>query len=497
MAAFDLPQTEPAPRPRVRYPLLADRQWLRNRYEHDRADLEDIAEQAGGCHTSTVRWWLRRHNIPLRPPAPTLDPRLSDREWLHRRYVTEGATQREIADEVGAEQSSVSKALRAAGIQARPSHPRPAHPLLADREWLHQRYVIERKTQAAIARELDVTPSAVRVGLARVGIESDGPRPARREDPRLHDRDWLVANYLETSATLLDVAAELGVGRQRVVSALEAVGLSTKPRGWHTAADPRLEDAEWLREARLADRRSLLDIADELDATPNAVVDALRVHGIGDRWDRRRDDHPKLNDSEWLTCRYEQVGHLTAIADELGVTVAAVRDRLAAADIRLSHGARGVLDRETLTRLYVIEQKSQRQVADEVGCSESAVSLAMKKWDIPKRPRRQPRHPKLDDAAWLRRVYVEQGRTISQISELLGVSEQSVSDALRRHDIDRRNHVKAQTHPVLDERDALAAMYATMTQLRIAQVLGVAEKRVRAALRAHGIGVNLKRRPFR
>lgn len=51
-----------------KYPELQDPEWLRARYVVDGLSADQIAEMIDfDCTTTTVRNWLRRHGIPLRP----------------------------------------------------------------------------------------------------------------------------------------------------------------------------------------------------------------------------------------------------------------------------------------------------------------------------------------------------------------------------------------------------------------------------------------------
>lgn len=50
----------------------------------------------------------------------------------------------------------------------------------------------------------------------------------------------------------------------------------------------------------------------------------------------------------------------------------------------------------------------------------------------------RPRHPQRDDCAWLRRRYVQQGRSIDAIAAEVGCHRRAVRAALLRHGIERR-----------------------------------------------------------
>ena len=87
---------------------LADRAWLTRRYVSDRASIRDIAAELG-CSTYQVAQALIRHGIPRRARGDRARDagqqvayrQLGDREFLLCRYVTDRMTIQQIADLVG------------------------------------------------------------------------------------------------------------------------------------------------------------------------------------------------------------------------------------------------------------------------------------------------------------------------------------------------------------------------------------------------------------
>jgi hypothetical protein len=97
---------------------LADRAWLTRRYVSDRASIRDIAAELG-CSTYLVTQALIRHGIPRRARGDRARDagqqvayrQLGDREFLLCRYVTDRMTIQQIADLVGCGVSRVRQAL--------------------------------------------------------------------------------------------------------------------------------------------------------------------------------------------------------------------------------------------------------------------------------------------------------------------------------------------------------------------------------------------------
>ena len=118
---------------------LDDRDWTEARYVDEAMSIRQIGALLG-CSSKTARFALKAHRIPLRRPgAPERDPAkerlLADADWLHARYVDDGLTIQQIADDVlHVHNALVSDALRKAGIELRPS-PVPRRGTAPDVEW--------------------------------------------------------------------------------------------------------------------------------------------------------------------------------------------------------------------------------------------------------------------------------------------------------------------------------------------------------------------------
>ena len=138
-------------------------------------------------------------------------PRLYDKDWLYRKYWLEKNSQREIAEELGCSQSSVSLALKKLGISSRNpkqvwkdyKHPFKGkkrdklkdalaqidnikrkgyyHPELWNREWLYNKYWREKLSLQDIAKLLGCDYRAVHRAFKRFGI----PRRSREEATKI------------------------------------------------------------------------------------------------------------------------------------------------------------------------------------------------------------------------------------------------------------------------------------------------------------------------
>ena len=101
-----------------------------------------------------------------------------------------------------------------------------------------------------------------------------------------------------------------------------------------------------------------------------------------------------------------------------------------------------ILDKSTLSHLYLEEQLTIRAIADKLSVNPRKVHDAMRLWRIPRRPnsartnRPAPKFP--FDEATLRYHYHDLGQTIKQIAVHFEVSTWIVFSAMKYWDIPRR-----------------------------------------------------------
>lgn len=218
------------------YEQLNDAAWLRKQYELKGLSIQAIADLIG-CSTVPVHRALKQHGIASRhQPGPSAGPsvskdKLDDRDYLYRRYVTDGLSMGALAQEIGCQASSVLKALRRLNIPTRPAKglgnrtPKQTIPQLNDPDWLHEQFVGQRRSVGSIARELDCTRGPVMSALVKFGINRKHNRGHVRVRsavvyPRLNDHQWLRGEYVEKDRTAQSLADEVGCTVWSVQAAL-------------------------------------------------------------------------------------------------------------------------------------------------------------------------------------------------------------------------------------------------------------------------------------
>jgi DNA-binding CsgD family transcriptional regulator len=163
---------------------------------------------------------------------------LHDRELLRKLYFNQNKLQREIAEELGCSLAAVSLAMKRYGLRKKSweikrklREPKNSH--LRDRSWLYEQYVVSRKSQVEIARQLGVSSGAVWKACRKLGIPTRKYRPEHRPELRKFtpDQDEEIAKAYLSGLTLQDLAGQLHVGIKAIRSALIRQGVKFRHLG--------------------------------------------------------------------------------------------------------------------------------------------------------------------------------------------------------------------------------------------------------------------------
>lgn len=97
------------------------------------------------------------------------------------------------------------------------------------------------------------------------------------------------------------------------------------------------------------------------------------------------------------------------------------------------------LTKSILERLYVKEGKTVREIAKIIGCSREPVRLKCKQFDV---PLRTPGSKKLEiDVLTLRRLYVKEGKSITEIAKIFSCAISTISQRIKRFGLKRELEV--------------------------------------------------------
>lgn len=100
--------------------------------------------------------------------------KLKDKDWLKKKYVDDGMSMSQIGDLLGCTKHPVYRALKKHGLQARAHTSK--YPLLNDKEWLRNEYLVEMKSIKQIAEEINAPHGVVHSSLTHMGIKTRDPK---------------------------------------------------------------------------------------------------------------------------------------------------------------------------------------------------------------------------------------------------------------------------------------------------------------------------------
>jgi len=107
-------------------------------------------------------------------------------------------------------------------------------------------------------------------------------------------------------------------------------------------------------------------------------------------------------------------------------------------------------DKEWLQTEYIEKDRSQSDIANEIGCSQGAISNACRKFDLSKS---QYKDQRLNDPEWLRHKHHNDNAGLEEIADIIGCTRSAVGYACRRNDIEIRQNtmVNELETPLSDE----------------------------------------------
>ena len=304
-------------RPRGTLPRL-DPDDLRRWYLDEHLSTVEIARRTG-TSTSGITSALQRAGIERRPLTGSV---LNiDDATLARIYVDERRSKSDIAEQYQVATWAVTRRLRAAGIRRRPGRPPGGGQVTPDADELRDLYVKRRLTMSNIAARFGVPDPTVRRWLELADIPLRRPaagQGTRPDTPPQMSPGLLRQWYTTEGRTTHQIAAELGISRAVVTTALHSWRIPTRPPG------PSTEPPVVLLDALYADRN---------------VGAVLRRHGIPQRPEagllRERWPAPVELSEVALRELYIDVGLSAAqISLITGISPAGIRHRLQRTGIR-------------------------------------------------------------------------------------------------------------------------------------------------------------------
>lgn len=411
-------------------------------------------------------------------------------QWLHEQYVVRRRSSQDLAAETGWSSQYIRDRLRDAGIPVRPAGASKAAGLdprqLA--EWLAEGLPV-----AAIAERAGYSRSGV-YKLMREHALTAVPRPP---DPAEEQLATECGRLYRQGLTLRAIARRVGRGEQWVRARVLDAGVPLRCGG----PTPVVVGRHALREA-IAGGASVAEIAERFNRSTTVVRGWLRAAGIERPAPRvRRGPQLPLLDADVLRRLYVDERFVIAeIATQLGVSADRIRTGLIAAGIpRRRPGHRDdvpappTITAKQLRVLYVRGGLSMVEVAAKLGTSDTRVRAALDRHGIAARPYTRRAVPPLDvEEATLRSLYVEQHLDDEQIAQRYGVPPYRVRLRLRELGIQRPTVNPPRPPPAVPPpRAELARLYCEQgrTLEQIARAHHTSSPVVRGWLLAAGVAV--------
>jgi len=306
-----------------------------------------------------------------------------------------------------------------------------------DEEKLRELYVEQDMSSREVAEELRCSKTPILTWLDEFGIEKDASR--RDMTPaELEDEDTLRRLYVERELTTQEIASKVDCSHGTVSRWINEHEIEERP-----SSVGELRDKAQLREMYVGKELGLTEIADSLGCAESTVLTWLRRHGIETRA-RQAPAANELTDDKLMREMYLESGlAINEIAEEIGCSERSVSYWLSQHDIesrrRQAPATPSLEDVELMKRLYVDERKTQREIADELGCRGENVHYWLHKHGIEGRDGTATEATEqLRDAELLRELYIEEERSTTEIAERLACGSSTVAVWLHRHGIETR-----------------------------------------------------------
>jgi hypothetical protein len=159
-------------------------------------------------------------------------PKLYDRTWLYEEYINKDRTGRDIGEEVGCTSGAVHRVACKFGYHKREGY---VYPELHDANWMRKRYLDEKLTCKAISDILGCNRCSVGDALKEHHIKRRTLSEEKMRErnpifkyPKLYDYDWMHDQYIVKRRTLEEIGAELGVHSTQVSYGLKACGIKAR-----------------------------------------------------------------------------------------------------------------------------------------------------------------------------------------------------------------------------------------------------------------------------
>ena len=157
------------------------------------------------------------------------------------------------------------------------------------KEWLIQKYVVEKLSSVAIAKLIGRKTSFVESKCHQYDIQlrtqSESAKIRKRpfKCRELRNKELLIQKYCDEGLTSYEIAVLFHTNQRSVLDALKKYSINIRkacPRKPLPTKYTQLEDKNWLQQKYEVEKKTTKDIAYSIGCSPDTIIRFLRKHGI-------------------------------------------------------------------------------------------------------------------------------------------------------------------------------------------------------------------------
>jgi transposase len=186
---------------------------------------------------------------------------------------------------------------------------------------------------------------------------------------------------------------------------------------------------ETLKKLYIKEEKTTVEIAKMFASSPNTIQNKCREYGIKLR--PGGTIIKGLNKSVLQKLYVNESKSIKEIAEMLSCSYSTIRQNCNKYSIEL-RGHKNIkgLTKVLLKKLYIKEGKTTREIAQIIGCSREIIRRSCKQYGI---PLRNPGSKEYDiDELTLRRLYIKEGKRLTEIAKMFGCSVSVISRKIKR-----------------------------------------------------------------
>lgn len=448
--------------------------FLRREYAQNKRSLHTIAHELG-IGSQTVLEWMKIFNINTRnvSEAQTIIQSKKNRpskEELYKLYVVDGLTASEIGKKLGVHMSTVARWIRKTGLKdRRPSKEKKQRTkkVLPTKNDLVLLYQTNGLPIDEIGERFNIKPIKV------IGLLEEFSIPLRQDYEGYYTKirkrkfkkpthEQLRKWYLEEKRSSLYIAKLVGATKYTILTWLKKAGVKTRKsdydaHGYTFKKPTKAQLQKWYCE----ELKGTVEIARMVDVDPASIRNWMIEYGISRRSqvqskfalkgrlveEPTQDELDRLyNIEKKTTVEIAKIYSVSDITVGRWLEKAGIKRRGFREATYLALGKEPVRKptKEELERWYSKEKKSTHIIAKELGVTQITVWRWLNDYGTLKRSLEESQYafhgkevekPSADE---LKRLYVQEGKSIIEIGDLFGISPSTVAEWLERIGIERR-----------------------------------------------------------